>query len=79
MPAVTAARDAIRTCAASHAVTGELRTEITVDATGAPRHLHINESDGALTSCIATALAPLRFPEADRAMTVVVPLELTPS
>lgn len=79
VPAVTAARDAIRACAASQSATGALRTEITVDAAGAPRHLHIDRSDGALTSCIAAAIAPLRFPAGEHAMTVVVPLELTAS
>ena len=79
VPAVTAARDAITACATAQHATGALRAEITVDALGQPRHLHLDRSDSALTSCIGAAIAPLRFPDSQRAMTVVVPLELPAS
>ena len=78
-PAEVAARDAIRMCAAEHAVSGTLRAEITVDEAGLPRHLHLDRSMPALTSCIASAVASLRFPDGQRATTVVVPVELPPS
>ncbi|MBV8757740.1 MAG: hypothetical protein JO257_10705 [Deltaproteobacteria bacterium] len=78
VPPIAAARDAILHCAAGK-MTGALRAEITVDANGAPRHLHIDRSDSELTSCIGAAIAPLRFPDSQRAMTVVVPLQLPAS
>jgi len=76
-PAVSAVRDAAVECAATRPRTGAVRVVLVVDARGTATDLRI-AGDDALAACITTAIAGVTFPPAQRASTVVLPLDLTP-
>ena len=76
MPSVTAVREAIMTCAARHAVRGTMKLQLTVSTAGAPVRIGVDAGDGAFAACVNTAIVPLRFPEAQRGVMLVLPFQL---
>lgn len=74
-PAVTAVRDAALECATTEQRTGAVRVVIIVDARGSATDLRV-AGDNDLAACISTAIAGVTFPSAQRASTVVLPLDL---
>ena len=85
VPAVTAVRDAVLDCAATHQRTGAVRVVVVVDPDGAAASLHIDRrrgdqlaGDDELAACAGPAIARLKFPSAQRATTLVLPLALSP-
>lgn len=76
-PAVTAVRDAALECATTQRRTGAVRVVIIVDARGAATDLRI-AGDNSFAACVSTAIAGVTFPPAQRASTVVLPLDLPP-
>jgi hypothetical protein len=76
-PAVSAVRDAALACATSLNKTGAVKVVVAVDETGAAFDLAI-AGDPDLATCVHSAIAHVTFPPAQRASTVVLPLDLTP-
>lgn len=78
-PAVTAARDAILTCAEQHRVTGNVTAKLTIDTEGLTRRVWLSAGDGMFNACVTTAVASLRFSEIVRSTTLSLPLSVPPA
>lgn len=75
-PALSQVRDATRSCAARHRVTGRLELRVTVDPKGSPTQIGTNQGTGELATCVGAAISKLRFPAAQRGATLVLPFQL---
>lgn len=76
MPAVTAVREAVTSCAEQHGLTGALDVRIVVNERGLPTKVELDRGDAPLTTCITSEIARLQFSERDRGTTVVLPFQL---
>lgn len=74
LPPVAALRDAARTCAIDQDITGTLRVELTVDETGAPRHIHVDRGTTPLAACIGASVKHLRFAKLSTTLVFAVDL-----
>jgi hypothetical protein len=78
MPAVTAVREAVKSCAGQQGLTGWLDVRIAVNSQGSPTKVELGQhpADGPLAVCITTQIARVQFSEAHRGMTIVLPFKL---
>ncbi len=73
-PAITAARDAILSCAEQHRVTGNVTAKLSIDTAGQTNRVWLSAGDATFNTCVTTAVTSLRFPETMRSTTLSMPL-----
>lgn len=73
MPAVTAAREAMKACATQHKQAG-LVVKVAVDEEGSARNVTTDVGGADLAGCVTSGIAKLRFVEAHRGTTLVFKL-----
>lgn len=77
VPAVTAVRDAVTSCAAQHALAaGPLSVRVAVNATGRPTNVVLDRGDAEVTTCITQQIAQVAFADKQRDKTLVMPFYL---
>lgn len=73
-PAITAARDAILSCAEQHGITGDVTAKLRIDTAGAMSRVWLSAGDTTFNRCVTTAVTSLQFPETTRSTTLTMPL-----
>jgi hypothetical protein len=75
-PAVTAARDAITTCAAQHGISGDITAKLSIDGQGRATRVWLSRGDAALGACVSGQIRDARFPDLTHDTTLTVPLSV---
>lgn len=73
-PAITAARDAILSCAEQSRITGNVTAKLRIDTEGSATRVWLSAGDTTFNRCVTTAVASLQFPETTRSTTLSLPL-----
>ena len=76
MPAITAVRETVMSCAAVHQVAGAVKVELGIDDDGRAVHIGLDAGDGLFAACVDNGVAKARFPAAHRGKRLVLPIEV---
>ena len=76
MPAITAVRETVTTCAALHRIGGAVKVELGIDDDGRAVRIQLDAGDGLFAACVNDGIADARFPHAHRGRRLVVPIEV---
>ena len=76
MPAVTAVRETVMTCASLHRVEGSVNVELGIDDDGRARRINLDAGDGLFAACVNDGLMNARFSSKHRGTRLVLPIEI---